>query len=316
MWSGGSAGRHPGLDIWRTLYDRIPEASPFVSPSWVESWLAVFGERLLPTQLVLHAPGNEPVATCLLTPSTRRLIGIDRPRLHLNTDGEPGHESAIIEHNHVLALPGWEDAAAEAVTAWVMACRTQEFVAAGVNEETLGRFEAAMPGWAADVEWRDAPFVDLDRLRTQSHSHLDVVSANTRAQLRRGLRAYGALGVLEVEVARDTARALQLFQELEQLHSARWRGRGQAGAFASPRRRAFLLRLLACGVPDGRVLILRATAGNRTIGILYCLQANRKVAFYQSGFVYGDDRRHHPGLVTHHLVIEHLRRSGLSLIHI
>lgn len=311
-WAGAAVDRHPGLELWRALHARVPAASPFVSPSWVESWLAVFGEQLRPTQLVFRAHGDEPVATCLLTPSTRRLLGIDRPRLHLNTDGEPEHVSAIIEHNHVLALPGWENAAVTAVTAWVMARRPQEFVAAGVDETTLGHLDVAMSGWLADLEWREAPFVDLDRLRSQSRTHLEVVSANTRSQLRRGLRGYNALGVLEVEVAHDSARAMEMFHELERLHSARWRTRGQLGAFASPLRRAFHHRLIACGVADGTVQLFRVAAGNRTIGVLYCLQAHRKVAFYQSGFAYGDDHRLHPGLVTHHVVIEHLRRSGYA----
>jgi CelD/BcsL family acetyltransferase involved in cellulose biosynthesis len=64
------------------------------------------------------------------------------------------------------------------------------------------------------------------------------------------------------------------------------------------------------GVPAGAVRISRTVVGDRTIGILYNFVHHGRVLNYQSGFLYEQDARLKPGLVSHVLSIEDsLRRD-------
>lgn len=308
----GASTWRQGLELWRHLSCRAPAAGPFLSVPWISSWLETFSESLRPLQLAVYDANREPFATCLLTPSARRILGVARSRLHLNADGEPSGDSVMVEHNDVLCLPGGEAAATDAIASWIDSRGEQEFLVAGVSEETAARFGGALAHWSREVEWRESPYVDLERLRRSGTSHLEVVSANTRAHLRRALRAYSRRGPLEVELATSPTRAAALFEELITLHRERWRARGSTGAFASSLRTGFHRRLMSTSGEPGVAQLLRVSAGGETIGILYNLHSNRRVAFYQSGFSYKDGSRLHPGLLTHHLAIEYYRQHDFA----
>ncbi len=299
-----------GRVVWADMFGRSSTATAFVSPEWVAAWLSVYAPALHPTQLVVTDSTGAIAGTCLLTASSRGVAGIRWRRLHLNTDGEPAPDSVIVEHNMVLARKDVERSATVALAQWVKAARVDEFVAAGVCSDELARLTEAFGSWITDVEWRVAPFVNLEALRAGARDHLSAVGASTRARLRKARREYESRGALTVRIAETPAEALKLFQEMLHLHEQRWRKVGQAGAFASQRRREFHERFIQSSVESGRAHLLRVACGGQTVGILYNLQANGRVSFYQSGFAYSSDERLSPGMLTHHLAIEHYRVNG------
>ncbi|MCO4100717.1 MAG: GNAT family N-acetyltransferase [Gemmatimonas sp.] len=228
----------------------------------------------------------------------------------MNSDGEAESDSVVVEHNRVLAVPGNEKLAVEALSDWIERQSIDEFVVAGASEDERSRLLDSFRCWIPEVEQRSAPFVDLAELRAKGESHLEAVSSNTRAQLRRSKRAYEMLGELQVRVAQTVEEALEFFQELIVLHEKRWEKRGFAGAFASAARKSFHLDFIRSAFDEGRVHLLRVVCGSDTVGILYNFQANGYVSFYQSGFDYPADRRLKPGLLTHHMAIEHYRTNN------
>src|SRR5262249_50784750 len=135
-----------------------------------------------------------------------------------------------------------------------------------------------------------APFVDLAQVRAAG-DYLALLSANTRAQIRRARRA---LGACELEIAGSTAHALEIYDELVELHSASWRARGQDGAFADPWFERFHRRLIERRFAHGETELVRLRAGRTTIGCVYNLIANDRVLFYQSGLARFDDPRVKP----------------------
>ncbi len=164
---------------------------------------------------------------------------------------------------------------------------------------------AAATGAVSGLITRVAPAVDLAALRRDGRAHADVLSANTRAQLRRSLRAYTALGALEVRRATDAAEAHRFLDALARLHQATWQHRGRVGAFAEPHFARFHHALIDRALPRGEVELWRVSAGPAEIGYLYNFQHHGRVLAYQSGFDYAlADRRAKPGLTCHHLIIE------------
>jgi CelD/BcsL family acetyltransferase involved in cellulose biosynthesis len=169
---------------------------------------------------------------------------------------------------------------------------------------------AAAGAWVSVRSEQRSFSVDLQALRVAGRDALSAMNANTRQQIRRARRLYGERGCVAIaSVEGEPARRAAL-AELVTLHQARWQARGAAGSFASPVFRRLVEELVEHGGPAGDVEILRATAGDRTIGVLLNLLSEGEAANYLGAFRPEDDNRLKPGLVTHALAIEHHLARG------
>ncbi len=307
-----SAWDDRGRDRWHQVIAGMPVSSPFLSTAWTNAWMRVFGRVLKPVLVSVLDASGAPIGSCLLTSRVRRTTVVPHVRVHLNTDGENAMDSVIVEHNALLAIAGAEDVVARAIAGHVVDMRADEFHVAGAGEVEVSRLLRAFPSWTADIEWHDAPFVNLELLRAASRSHLDVLSRNTREQLRRSLARYQCRGPIVVEAARTVCEAEAMFVELVALHESRWQAVGHTGAFASASRREFHRAFIREGVPTGNAQLLRITAGGDTIAVLYNLVANGRVNFYQSGLRLEDDKHLKPGMAAHHLAIQYCLEHGYA----
>jgi CelD/BcsL family acetyltransferase involved in cellulose biosynthesis len=183
------------------------------------------------------------------------------------------------------------------------ALRARRLVAGGIDDATLGALRGACR-FVHVNRFGPAPYVDLARLRATGRDFLDGRSANTRQQLRRSDRAYAVDGPLTVTRAETLDQAMADLDALIPLHQATWTARGKAGAFANPFFTRFHRALIARALPLGQVDLLRVSAGNRLIGVLYNFRYRGHALAYQSGFAYeAGDHRRKPGLTSHHQAI-------------
>ena len=80
-----------------------------------------------------------------------------------------------------------------------------------------------------------SPYVDLDAVRADVAADVpDLLSANTRYQIRRAIRLYEEMGDLTWSARRRAPKALSGSKSCIRLHQVRWTSRGNAGAFARP----------------------------------------------------------------------------------
>ncbi len=227
------------------------------------------------------------------------LLGKAAGKFWLNQTGMPALDAPFIEHNGLLVRRGATDPT-EAALAQI--ARTSPIRLAGVGDAV--RDAASGAGWLLVEQTRWAPSVQLE-----PRPYLDTLSPGTRAQIKRSQRAYGPDLVLAP--ARSLDQALGWFAELCALHQASWTARGQPGAFATVEMRRFHQTLIARGWAEGQVDVLRVSAGDRVVGLLYVFVRDGDVLSYQSGFSYDPSRpREKPGLVSHALAIAHYAASG------
>jgi Acetyltransferase (GNAT) domain len=299
--------------LWVKLADSSPYSSFYVSAEWTGSWLEIFGELLQPEILVFEEQGVA-VAACLLVKSTERRGPFRTRRIYLNTGGEDPADRGTIEFNSLLCSPGYEQAIAKALGIHLHALEWDEFVVEGICPGLI-------LSWLQSESFRNLlPLsigrrcfhVDLNQLRQCDIPYENSLSPNTRHQLRRSLRLYSKWGPVRTEVAQDLARVKEFFDEMRQLHQSTWKARGEPGAFASGRRLAFHRTLIRRAFPRGGIQMLRVTAGNETVGVLYNFVQNGKVYFNQSGFNYSQDKRLKPGLVTHCCAIRYCLEQGFG----
>jgi CelD/BcsL family acetyltransferase involved in cellulose biosynthesis len=218
----------------------------------------------------------------------------------IGTAGEPEGERVHVEYNRVLARPGEERAVAGAL---LEALRE----AGGWDELLLPGFAPADAAyWEARWDAEPSPVCALSE--AGEDGVLGLLSSGVRRRVRQSLRAYGEL---ETEVAHTPAQALDVLDELIELHGRRWAADGAAGAFASPRLVGFHRDLAERWAESGRVRLFRARAGGETVGCLYGMVEDDRLLFYQSGLRAESDNRRRPGLVAHVAFMEACRRDGL-----
>lgn len=279
---------------WRVL---ARHASAFLSWEWT-SCLAV--ARFPDPVLIETFDGPSCVGLALFNRRRTRL----GHSLHLHESGDPGWDSVFIEHNGVLAAPNL----VQPVMAATLRCALRlasRVVLSGIDDAGLAAVQGI--GWVGRRQTRLAPF----RALAPQGALLPELSRNTRAQLRRSDRAYGA--PLLVEQAETVAQGLDWLDRLLALHVATWRARGIDSGFAAEPVQHFHRALIRGSGPGGPVQMLRVRAGDRVVGYLLNLVANGRVGAYQGGFDYAAAGPHgKPGLSCHAAAIEHARAAGAT----
>lgn len=298
---------------WAELFATVPSASPYLAPSWVRSYVDTFADKLHCEQLRVRDDHGTLVGICLLTRRIDKRALLPLRRAYLNTAGEPEQDSVVVEHNAVLCMPTHAADVYKQVAAYLEDAPVDELQLSGATEAAVEAILQVMPGWRSDIEWRDSPCVDLDGLRQSGGDHLAALSRNTREQIRRSVRKYREFGELRLEVAGSLAEANFMFDEMVAMHETRWKSVGQLGGFSTPARRLFHRAFIRHAFQAGQAQLLRVRAGDTVLGVLYNLVANGHVCFYQSGMRVEESNQLKPGLVTHHMAIQHYLEAGCRL---
>ena len=238
--------------------------------------------------------------------------GLLHDSLLLQETGDPRWDLLFIEYNGILTEFGTKPELISDCFNAVLAHNTTDarrgmlgrrLVVSGIDTSQLSACEAV--GAVTRRRDRTVPILDLTMLRRDGRGHLDALSANTRAQLRRSLRLYERAGPLRIAQAEQAAQAHAYLDALAELHQVSWRIRGEPGAFATPEFARFHHALIDRALPRGELELLRISAGPTVIGYLYNFQYRGRILAYQSGFDYSTaDRHQKPGLTCHHLAIE------------
>jgi len=301
---------------WRELETR---ASPsfFLTWTWIGNWLASLGDHvqqgwLLSARLQGRLVG---LAVVFDAPIRRRLLPMGRAA-YLNETGLPEFDALCIEHNGILL-----DTRFAALTQRSMLARVFEanprWREVHVREAGVGLPDMLSQSFGRAFqrgESRECHLVDLARVRARDGDYLSLLSAGRRAHIRRCLRAYAAVGPLELTVAHDVPTALTYLERLIALHDQRWAERGGTSGFSGAFCRAFHKRLVTQAVPLGGVQLIRVTVGGRELGYLYSFVFQGRVCFYQSGYDYHLlDPKYSPGLVTLVLAIRHNAEAGMGV---
>jgi CelD/BcsL family acetyltransferase involved in cellulose biosynthesis len=287
--------------MWRALEARA-DGSFFQSWSWVGCQAAA----RFPHPRLLTAQADGRVLALGLFNRRRGALG---PALWLNASGDAALDAPHVEYNGLLLA---RDAPPGLLAAAMRRLLAEGAVVLPGTDLAHRRAAAATGAFILDRAHPSAArWIDLGAVRAHPDGHLGLLSANTRQQLRRALRAYGPLAV---ESAATLDQAQDWLAALAVLHQQTWTARGKPGAFALPGFTAFHGELLATAWPRGEIDLLRITAGADIVGYLYNFVWRGRVANYQSGFAYaaaeGTPRK--PGLTCHHLATQHYAAAGMA----
>jgi CelD/BcsL family acetyltransferase involved in cellulose biosynthesis len=305
---------------WRELSARA-EHSYFTSWPWVSTWLDLTGPRR-PPELVEVSRDGRIVGMALLgfrRHTQGRIVPVNGWFLH-----ETGHsdiDDLTVEHNGVLADKEYADEVHERFLDYCVRelPSADALFLSGVTEGTALARAAEKCGhsrWNVARVVKERPYftVDLERLRTEGKEYLSYLGSSTRSQIKRSMKAYEAeCGPLVLRSASTPEEARAFFAEMLELHNIAWQARGKEGAFAFQEILDFHLRMIPRAIVHGDVQLLRISAGQKVLGVLYNFVWQGRVSSYQSGFAFSERNKLKPGLVCHTLAVKHCLDLGLNV---
>lgn len=299
---------------WNALEER---SNPplFLTWTWIGPWLRLM---LKHTQVYLfeYRVEDQVVALVFITrcPITRLKGRLRIMQVHLN-ECICDCNNMVIPYNGLLVRedsrgPAWH-ALIRALQDWdgdwdeIAFSSLSDADAASAVAASQGlspHFEKTYSTWALEIG-TDQPSLDdsVGRLKKKS-----------RQQIRQSLKGFAQLGTLSLQGARDTEQALDYFEQLGRLHTARWEAVGKAGSFANPRWVEFHRDLIATSFSSGRVQLLMFTCDEDVIGYLYGHSDGDTVFMHQTGFAMVDDNRLRPGYVSHVEAMHYNAADGVA----
>lgn len=299
----GASERAAAGEAWRALEAQAPERHLAASWDWVETWLDHYGE-VVPHRFAI-APGR---GAALVTEEVKRRGPLRIRSLHLGTTGEPKGETIYSSYNAPLALAGREAEFAQGLAERLLAERRwDELVVERFAPAAADVLFSVLPGIV--VEREDAPTVDLRMALDKDGDVLATLRSRTRQQTRRSMRD---LGDLEVEVAETHELAVDILDELIDLHQRRWIAEGEPGVFASERFTGFHRDLIRRLLPSGGVMLFRVRSQAGTVGCIYNLIDGQRVLSHLQGFMPFEDRKLKPGFVSHVLCMQACSERGYA----
>jgi CelD/BcsL family acetyltransferase involved in cellulose biosynthesis len=293
--------------LWTELERQLPRRRLMSSWDWIETWLNHYGD-LVPHRFALGHDDGVPVGLGLVTEETVRRGPVRVRTLHLGTVGEPPGETVYACYNALLALPAQSRRFADTLARRLWSARRWDALA-------IDRFEPddAEPLLAAlgavHTRSEQAATVDLRAADRHGGDVLATLRPRTRQQVRRSLRA---LGAVQIEIAEHRDAADDILDDLIALHQRRWRAQGAPGVFASRRFTAFQRALIQRLLPQGRVMLFRAATDAGTLGCIYNLLEDGHVMSYLQGLAMTTDAKIKPGFVSHALCMQACFDRGLT----
>lgn len=290
-----AAQRAQAAAVWERL-----DAGVCASWPWTSTWLETVGAGVEHRFAVVEDRGD-PIGVVLVCRSRTRPLA--PATVHVGTAGEAGR-GVHVEDNRLPAAPGRRADVARAVADALQQRRDwQRLELHGFVEQDAEALLAHLPPARRDAQ--PSPVVALPA----DGDVLAVLRSGPRQRIRRSRKAFGPLHATWAE---DEDTALDVLDELIDLHQQRWTAAGEPGAFAEPDVVAFHRTLVPRLLPRGEVMLFRLRDDDgATVGCLYGFVDAGRLLFYQGGFTPMEDNKRRPGLTTHAACLQACRDRGL-----
>lgn len=288
---------------WQTL-EAKGKSSFFLGWTWTGAWLAATGVR--PDLLAVQVDGRDMAFALVGRARMQRPLG-KLPGLSLNQSGDAAADRHFVEYNGFLVAQDAPGGVEQAAVEHLLACRDWRLlrlsgVVSGSPLADAGTFRRRTL-----IAETPAYFVDLEGVRLAQGDYLSLLSANSRSQIRRSIREYGAG---EPEIAIAVADDIeQWLSEMRALNT----GRHADNAWEEPLFRSFAHELVIRGLANGEVELLRITQGGRLLGYLLNFVYRDRAMNYQSAFASGISPKAKPGLMCHAAAVARYAAGGHAI---
>ena len=300
---------------WEDLVASSPTAAPPLRFDWLRVWWEIYGPAYAASDgLYIPAVWRDDRLIGAL-PLYERCPAIPMAgvrRLCFISQGEQEFEEICPDYMDMLHRPGERETCLAAIREALL-----EGEAPAWDQLELGDISAQSPllqgGWnncRAVVASRGVcPAADITGGLEAYFQHQ---SANSRQQMRRLLRSAGKAGAT-LRLANGPTETRNFFDDMVELHQARWAAAGQPGVFGALRFAAFHRAITERWTPDGRAVLARLAIADRPLAVIYGFTMESKFHFYQSGVaIESVEPMKSPGIVAFLLLMDQLAGQGIT----
>jgi CelD/BcsL family acetyltransferase involved in cellulose biosynthesis len=288
------------LEVEWTNIQRRQEVPFFLSWTWISCWIKSHQPKII---VVSASVNQETICIGLFSQSVDKRHGfISSRQLRLHQAGDQARDQIWMEYNDFMCLSEFRIEATNAclqvldeLDSW------DEIIISMMPTERANQLSFEGTVISKDL-FTPSYSVDLLNLRSENKQYLDSLSTNTRYQIRKSIRLYEeTYGALTLETAKNTVDALAFFHQAGELHVQRWKDSGYHNAEFIH----FHKNLIKDAFESGNIDLIKITAGNEIVAILYYHIINQSVYFYLQGLRYESNHKFKPGLVAHSMATQH-----------
>ena len=296
-----------------TYLEKESNASFMLCWPWIETWLSKVDHQ---RYVIEGIRDNKTVLLTIvsLVKSISRKNFMHSSRLIFNHTGDMEKDKICTEYNSLLVSREGEKDILNAFWNFIL------------NTELFGKFDEILIPYATE-EWKEklannpmvytdiidmpAYEVNLQKLRETDCKYLSSLSGKNRKQIRISIEEYEKkFDKIILVHASSLKEAQEWFREMETYHLQRW---GDSSGFLVPSFKTFHNSLITKYFDSGIIDIIRVTAGNYNIGIIYNFINGDEVLVYLTVFQYLENYKFKPGLTTHALCIQDYLDRGKSV---
>ena len=296
------------ISIWEQVEQTVEMPPIACSSLWVNTWLKHFGDLVSPRFVVAYED-RQPVGIALLTQGVSQRKGfLAVNTLHLGTAGEPDSDSLCVEYNDLLVLPDYRKAFAVALNE--LFNNESHWDQLSIDGWELDDFQMFFKSEQKTWEERKVRsfYHNLSQARTENKTAYNQLGYATRKTVRKNLKAYGEL---KSEWAETADQAEDIFNELVQLHQARWIDAGEPGSYASERFLNFHRDMIHQLLPQKKVGLFRLSDDEGILGCVHVFIDRNRALAYQGGTV-PFTKKKSPGLLVDLYCMEECLKRGLD----
>ncbi len=293
-------------ELWLSV-QREQDLPFFLTWSWISCWIKSYDPQIV---VVSAKWNNKTVAIGLFTCSIDNRHGfISSRQYRLHQMGDPLLDQIWMEYNDFIydsdhrvaavnaciqSLQQSDNEWDEIVLSMMAESRAKEIGSKISNSHIMLK----IPCYATN----------LNTIKQNNASYLSTLNSNTRYQIRRSIRLYQKLhGDLKFDLAQDTEQALALFHEAGSYHVLRWDDSG----YKNQKFIQFHENLIKDTFNKKMIALMKVSAGDTTIAILYFHLVDKNVFFYLQGISYESDHKLKPGLVAHAMASQYFLEQGM-----
>jgi hypothetical protein len=279
----------------------------FLTWSWISTWLETYHPDLT---IISARYKNKIVAMGLFTCSTQIRHGCVKARQYrLHQMGDPLLDQIWMEYNDFICIDEYRETAVNACLQALQKSENKfdEIILSMISTSRASHIQKVING-SQILLTNPCYSKNLKSIQGEDPQYISTLNPNTRYQIRRSIRLYEKLhGEIKYTFAQDVAEALAMFKEAGEYHVLRWEDSG----FKNKQFVSFHENLIKNSVDKKAVDLMRITAGDVTIAILYFHLVGKNVYFYLQGINYESEKKLKPGLVAHTLATQYYLEKGM-----
>jgi len=291
---------------WQNL-ENSSNCTVFLSWLWIGEWLELVTNKMY----VIEAYQNEKIVGLgVFVEKERKVFGLfPIKQWLLHRIGGVKQDQIWIEYNDFLLAEEVEETVREAMVKALQAYDKQlKEVVIGLSTETVtncfkkyffhSNYLIKTLGYLVDLS-------PIERNYLQ-----DVLSKNTRSQIKRSEKVLCQLGKLTFDVVTDKSEINVLYDDIAKIHIGRWNSTNEGSGFTNELFTSFHRQLVNDETSTVQIATLALNSEN--IGYLVNFVYKKKVYFYLSALKTFDNNKIKVGLTLHEKTIDYYVKQGIQ----